>query len=79
MNSPSVERALAEDAIDLGILHPPLDNPDLSSLALPPLPLVLALQENHPLAAHDVVPVTELAGEPLLIAPRDRPEHLRPR
>lgn len=70
MNSPSVERALSEDAIDLGILHPPLDNPDLSSLALPPLPLVLALQENHKLAAHDLVPVGELAGEPLLIAPR---------
>ncbi len=70
MNSPSVERALAEDIIDLGILHPPLDAPELSSQALQPMRLVLALPENHPLAARSVVPVGDLADEPLLIAPR---------
>jgi DNA-binding transcriptional LysR family regulator len=70
MNSPSLEEALTTGTIDLAILHPPLVNPGLALHALPDEPLLLALPETHPLAVLDIVPVSALEGEPMLIAPR---------
>jgi DNA-binding transcriptional LysR family regulator len=70
MNSPLLEAALAAGEIDLGVLHPPLGTPGLAIHALPDQPLVLALPAGHPLAAKAVVQVTDLDGEPFLIAPR---------
>jgi DNA-binding transcriptional LysR family regulator len=70
MNSPLLEAALTAGEIDLGVLHPPLGTPGLATHALPDQPLVLALPAAHPLAAKAVVHVTDLNGEPFLIAPR---------
>lgn len=70
MNSPSLENALLAGALDLGILHPPLEHPELSMQPLPEERLFLAMPSDHPLAAEPVVPVSKLGGEPFLIAPR---------
>lgn len=70
MNSPTLEAALEQGTLDLGILHPPLATPGLSMRALPEEPLLLALPERHRLAAHDIVAIHDLGDEPLLVAPR---------
>src|SRR5262245_16865187 len=70
MNSPAVEAALAADEADLGVLHPPLYTAGLESRALPPQRMLLALPEGHRLAERPVVAVRDLAGEPILMAPR---------
>lgn len=71
MNSPSLEAALTTGTIDLAILHPPLSNPHLAIRELPDEPFVLALPSSHPLAARSEIRITDLTGEPLLIAPRN--------
>lgn len=70
MNSPSLENALATDAIDVAVLHPPLYTPGLSTAPLPGERLVLALPAGHALARRKTVAVRDLAGLPFLIAPR---------
>jgi len=70
MNSPSLETALAADAIDLGVLHPPLSMPELLTRKLPDEPLVLALPATHRLASRATIRIADLDGEPFLIAPR---------
>ncbi|AIC30417.1 LysR family transcriptional regulator protein (plasmid) [Rhizobium etli bv. mimosae str. IE4771] len=70
MNSPSLESALMTGAIDLAVLHPPLANPNLAIHDLPAEPLVLALPADHPLADLEEIHLADLAGQPLLIAPR---------
>jgi len=70
MNSPSLETALLARTIDVAVLHPPVEHPQLSVRALPDEPLVLALPASHPLAALDIVPIAKLEGQPFLIAPR---------
>lgn len=70
MMVPAQEAALTARQIDLGILHPPLDATGLATLALPGEELVLALPSTHRLAAVEPIPLEEIAGERLLIAPR---------
>jgi DNA-binding transcriptional LysR family regulator len=70
MNSPSVERALAADDIDVGVLHPPLTTPALSTQAIAAEPLLLALPAAHPLARRRLLKWRDLAELPFLIAPR---------
>ncbi|NNU48353.1 LysR family transcriptional regulator [Rhizobium sp. WYCCWR 11279] len=69
MSSPLLETALASGDIDLGVLHPPLTR-DLIIYPLPDEPFVLALPAMHRLAGQPVIRVADLAGEPLLLAPR---------
>lgn len=70
MNSPSLESALAAEALDVAVLHPPLYTPGLSTASLPGERLVLALPAGHYLARRKTVAVRDLASEPFLIAPR---------
>lgn len=70
MNSPMLERSLAAGETDLGILHPPIGAPGLSVRSFQPDRLVLALPEQHVLAALQMVSVRDLDGQPFLIAPR---------
>ncbi|CDN53980.1 HTH-type transcriptional regulator AlsR [Neorhizobium galegae bv. officinalis bv. officinalis str. HAMBI 1141] len=70
LNSPSLETALMTGTIDLAVLHPPLANPELAIHELPAEHLVLALPESHPLAVRTEIRLSDLAGEPFLLAPR---------
>jgi DNA-binding transcriptional LysR family regulator len=70
MNSPAVEEALSRGDIDLGVLHPPLERTDLRARELPGEPMLLALPTGHRLSAAESIDFADLAGEPLLAAPR---------
>jgi DNA-binding transcriptional LysR family regulator len=70
MISPLLEDALLGGTLDLAVLHPPLENPQLFTHPLPPERLVLALPSNHRLAERGKIQLTDLADEPLLLAPR---------
>lgn len=70
INSPAVEEALDRGDIDIGVLHPPLERPHLHTEPLSFEQLVLALPAGHRLADRPVVTFADLAGEPMLIAPR---------
>jgi DNA-binding transcriptional LysR family regulator len=70
MNSPATEEALVRGDIDIGILHPPLTRPELSTSLLPAEPMVLAVPAGHRLAATDSIGFGDLDGEALLAAPR---------
>lgn len=69
-NSPAVEAALERGEMDLGVLHPPLERAQLHLRSLPDERLVLAVPAGHRLAGRDEVTFGDLAGEPLLAAPR---------
>ncbi|GAB3748473.1 LysR family transcriptional regulator [Microlunatus parietis] len=70
VDSPSVERALAEGRIDLGVLHPPVSGPRLAVADWRSEPLLLALPDGHPLLAQERLTFADLAGEPWLVGPR---------
>lgn len=69
-NSPALEAALMADEIDIGVLHPPLARRELSLLAFPDEHTMLALPSSHRLAEKAVIAMSDLAGEPILVAPR---------
>jgi DNA-binding transcriptional LysR family regulator len=70
MNSPATEEALVRGDIDIGVLHPPLARDQLTVRPLPAEPLVLAVPASHRLVQRTAVTFADLAGEPLLAAPR---------
>jgi DNA-binding transcriptional LysR family regulator len=60
--------ALAGDALDLGLVRPPIADPELCTRTLTREPLVAALPEDHPLAARTgPLPVRAFDGEPLIM------------
>jgi DNA-binding transcriptional LysR family regulator len=65
-----LERSLAAGEIDVGILHPPIETPSLSVRPLQSQKLVLALPQQHVLAAQQTIRVRDLDRQPFLIAPR---------
>lgn len=64
------EEALLRSEIRVGILRQPVDNPVLAVETIFQEPLVVALPETHPLAAHAEVAVHRLAGEAFVMFPR---------
>ena len=74
--SPAQEAALVAGHIDVGVLHPPLQAAGLASMALPVEPLCIAVPSGHRLARRRSVRFADLAGEPLLMAPRHVGPHL---
>lgn len=65
------ERALRLGDIDVGLVHPPLDDPALGTEEVGRPPFQLALPANHPLAERESVALAELAGERFVIFPRE--------
>ena len=60
--------ALAGDDLDLGLVRPPIIDPELCTRTLAREPLVAALPEDHPLAARTgPLPVRAFDGEPLIM------------
>jgi DNA-binding transcriptional LysR family regulator len=64
--------AIAENNLDIGFVIPPITDANLKMEILLQEPLVLALPENHPLAAQSEIAIAALANEPLILASRDR-------
>lgn len=61
---------LREGRIDLGLLRPPIEDPDLAQRLLLQEPFVLAVPEAHPLAQEPEIPLAKIANEPFILFPR---------
>ena len=66
-NSQQVQEALEEYRVDIAASSQLLEDPRLIRRVLGTDPLVLAVHRNHPLAVHDHVPLSALAGHTLLM------------
>lgn len=65
-----IVQRLHDGQIDAGLLYLPLEDPALEVECVLREPLVLALPENHPLAAEERVGLQKLAGEPFILPAR---------
>lgn len=66
--------ALRAGRIDVGVIRPPVDGPDLVLETIHTEPVVVALPEGHPLAARERVALADLHGEGfVLLARREAP------
>lgn len=62
--------ALASGRIDVGVLRPPVREPGLALATIQTEPFVVALPEDHPLAARDEVELAALLDEPFVLLSR---------
>jgi DNA-binding transcriptional LysR family regulator len=69
MLTPQMERALEENRIDVALLRPPIRSEELELKFLGQDELVLALPENHPLAAGGELHLSDLTGQPFVCYP----------
>jgi DNA-binding transcriptional LysR family regulator len=60
-------KALTEERLHVGFVTPPAEHPDLRFETVLHTPIVLAVPEEHVLAARARVPLTSLAGEPIIL------------
>ena len=63
-------KALLEDRLHAGFVTPPTEHPDLRFDTVLHTPIVLAVPRDHALAARTRVPLTSLAGEPVILFSR---------
>lgn len=70
MTTAEQEAALRSGAIEVGVLHPPLDDDALTCRPLFSLGFDLVLSDRHPLARRKRIALRDLAGEPLIVFPR---------
>ena len=63
-------QALLEERLHAGFVTPPTDQPDLRFETVLHTPIVLAVPCGHPLAARTRVPLSSLAGEPVILFAR---------
>ena len=72
MQTPEQVEALNNGQIDLGLLHPPIEDNTLILETIYREQLVVALPDNHPLAKDASVPISlkQLANESFIIFPR---------
>ncbi|MBD2102346.1 LysR family transcriptional regulator [Leptolyngbya sp. FACHB-261] len=62
--------ALRTEAVDIGLLHPPIEAPFLKLYPLPGEKLVVAIPQAHSLAKYEQLPLKALANEPFILHPR---------
>lgn len=66
-------KALACAELDLGLLHPPVKvGPGLSLASLGEDGFLIALKEEHPLAAYETIQSADLIDRPLVLFPRSQ-------
>ncbi|MGP4018785.1 LysR family transcriptional regulator [Saccharopolyspora sp. 5N708] len=70
------ERALMHGDIDVGLVHPPLEESALATEQIGRTAFQLALPDGHELAERDEVRLSDLEGEPVVIFPRQIAPHL---
>ena len=61
---------LRDRRMDVGLVRPPIDEPNFCLMPLFEEPLVVALPQPHPLAQQPVVSLQDLAGKPFILFPR---------
>jgi DNA-binding transcriptional LysR family regulator len=64
------EKALRAGDIDVGLVHPPLDDPGLRTEDVARATFHLALPDGHPLARNESLALADLAAERFVIFPR---------
>ena len=69
MLTPMQVAALLDGSLDLGLLRPPVRDPDLEVRVLRREPLVAVLPESHPLAGGDHIELADLRDEPFISYP----------
>ena len=69
MLTPAQVESLLDGTLDVALLRPPVDHPDLVVERLGVEPLVASLPADHPLAALETIPVDRLADEPFIVYP----------
>ncbi|MEU6717527.1 LysR substrate-binding domain-containing protein [Nonomuraea sp. NPDC046802] len=62
---------VARGELDVGFVHPPVEHPDLAVEAVRHEPFVLAVPEDHPLAAAEDVTLAQACAQPLIQPPRE--------
>ncbi|MCY8204491.1 LysR family transcriptional regulator [Bacillus sp. N12A5] len=60
------QEELLKGNIDIGILHPPLEHPELQIETTQSSPCILALPKQHPLALKESIDITDLENEPII-------------
>jgi len=71
MTTAEQEHALRRGDLDVGLVHPPLDDPGLAAEEIGRAPFHIALPVTHPLARHASVELSDLAREQVVIFPRE--------
>ncbi|HIK40782.1 LysR family transcriptional regulator [Thermoleptolyngbya sp. M55_K2018_002] len=61
---------LRDRRMDVGLVRPPVNEPDFCLMPLCEEPLVVALPQQHPLAQQPSVSLKDLAGKPFILFPR---------
>jgi DNA-binding transcriptional LysR family regulator len=69
MLTPAQVESLIDGTLDVALLRPPIDHPELMLERVGVEPLVAAIPADHPLAALEHVPVARLADEPFIVYP----------
>lgn len=64
-------RMLADGRLDAGLIHHPVDAPDLNFGRAVQVPLGVVLPRVSPLAAADELDLADIAGQDLVVAPRE--------
>lgn len=65
------ERAMRWGTIDVGLVHPPVEDPDLRCVQIAAPPFWAALPEGHALAAQGSISLADLADEDFVLFPRE--------
>src|SRR6201996_4374666 len=72
MLTPDQVAALLDGTLDLGLLRPPVRNPEVDVHVLRREPLIAVLPEHHPLAGRERVQLSDLRDDPFITYP---PQH----
>ncbi|MCO5066621.1 MAG: LysR family transcriptional regulator [Rhizobiaceae bacterium] len=70
LTTAELEQALSRGEIDVGIVHPPLDDKELVCHDIATLPFDLVLSESNPLSARKELRMGDLVNETLILFPR---------
>lgn len=71
MATSQAERSLRRGEIDVALVHPPLEDTELHCEMIAQPKFELAIPEGHHLSQLPRIPLSALAGEPLIMFPRD--------
>ncbi|KHD85246.1 acetoin biosynthesis transcriptional regulator AlsR [Heyndrickxia ginsengihumi] len=71
LSTPDQIRALNRKEIDVGLLHPPINDPLIETKTIQQGAAALAFPKNHPLAKKEVIEIEDLIDIPFVVVSRD--------